>query len=99
MAPTELLAEQHFQTLKRLFAEEGGPSVALLTSSVAGETRSRLLEDLARQQLDVVIGTHALIEEGVDFARSEEHTSALQSLMRISYAVFCLKKTQTKQKH
>src|SRR3546814_9930811 len=35
------------------------------------------------------------IADAVDFARSEEHTSELQSLMRISYAVFCLKKKQT----
>src|SRR3546814_1576568 len=37
------------------------------------------------------------VEQGGDVARSEEHTSELQSLMRISYAVFCLKKTKTKK--
>src|SRR3546814_4695948 len=36
---------------------------------------------------------------GSDWSRSEEHTSELQSLMRISYAVFCLKKKKTKYKH
>jgi ATP-dependent DNA helicase RecG len=69
MAPTELLAEQHFRTLDRLFAGEGAPRVALLTSSVAGDARVRLLDDLARHRVDAVVGTHALIEEGVDFAR------------------------------
>src|SRR3546814_10423012 len=48
-------------------------------------------------------GRHALEASGLDFfftARSEEHTSELQSLMRISYAVFCLKhKKKTKAKH
>src|SRR3546814_6123919 len=45
------------------------------------------LKDVYREQID------ALLEGGVDFIlRSEEHTSELQSLMRISYAVFCLKK-------
>src|SRR3546814_7799474 len=40
--------------------------------------------------------THVIIVSGVGGERSEEHTSELQSLMRISYAVFCLKKKKTK---
>src|SRR3546814_4387936 len=49
------------------------------------------------EQLAVRIGVHAIAVAGrVD--RSEEHTSELQSLMRISYAVFCLKKTITREK-
>ncbi|MGH2377016.1 MAG: ATP-dependent DNA helicase RecG [Candidatus Limnocylindria bacterium] len=69
MAPTELLAEQHHRTLGALFGEAGAPRLELLTSSVTGERRVRLLDDLARQRLDVVVGTHALLEEGVGFAR------------------------------
>jgi ATP-dependent DNA helicase RecG len=69
MAPTELLAEQHFRTLESLFAGDGAPRTALLTSSVGGEQRVQLLDDLARQRIDVVVGTHALIEEGVQLAR------------------------------
>ncbi len=68
MAPTELLAEQHFRTLGELF-ERGGPKIELLTSSVTGDRRARILERLADRSLDVVVGTHALVEEEVGFAR------------------------------
>ncbi len=68
MAPTELLAEQHFRSLSDLF-KMGGPRVALLTSSVTGAARKQTLDDLASGRLDVVVGTHALVEEGVAFKR------------------------------
>ena len=68
MAPTELLAEQHFRTLTMLFAN-GGPSVRLLTSSVSGSDRRDILARLAAGELDVVVGTHALVVEGVEFKR------------------------------
>src|SRR3546814_1308944 len=45
----------------------------------------------------VVTAAHAAPMQGMDADRSEEHTSELQSLMRISYAVFCLKKKKKKQ--
>jgi ATP-dependent DNA helicase RecG len=68
MAPTELLAEQHFRTLSMLFAE-GGPSVRLLTSSVGAADRRAILAQLADGTLDVVVGTHALVVEGVAFKK------------------------------
>src|SRR5213594_16654 len=68
MAPTELLAEQHFRSLASLF-ESGGPRVALLTSSVTGAARQQTLDRLASGDIDVVIGTHALVEESVLFMR------------------------------
>ena len=68
MAPTELLAEQHHRTVSALFAD-GGPSVALLTSSVPAPARREILERLASGALDVVVGTHALVSEGVAFHR------------------------------
>src|SRR3546814_10211783 len=61
----------------------------------SAEQRRLLARDLA-DELELPIGN------AVDFwteARSEEHTSELQSLMRISYAVFCLKKKKHKQEH
>jgi ATP-dependent DNA helicase RecG len=69
MAPTEILAEQHFQTLGRLLVPEGeaGTRIALLTSSVKGEDRDRVYGGLADGSVDIVVGTHALIEEGVTF--------------------------------
>ncbi|HOI43700.1 MAG TPA: DEAD/DEAH box helicase, partial [Elusimicrobiales bacterium] len=64
MAPTEILAEQHALTFGRLL--RGLPvRWALLTSSVKGPARRKILEDAAEGRLDILIGTHALIEEGV----------------------------------
>ncbi len=89
MAPTELLAEQHSRTLRAFFSEPGAPSVEMLTSSVTGERRVRLLDDLARQRVDVVVGTHALLEEGVDFARlglavvDEQHRFGVKQRARL----------------
>jgi ATP-dependent DNA helicase RecG len=68
MAPTELLAEQHHRSLGALFAESG-PRHALLTSSVTGAARQDILADLASGEVEVVVGTHALVEEGVSFKR------------------------------
>ena len=68
MAPTELLAEQHHRSLATLFGPEG-PRHALLTSSVTGAARQEIVARLAAGDLDVVVGTHALVEEGVAFKR------------------------------
>jgi ATP-dependent DNA helicase RecG len=69
MAPTETLAEQHFQTLERLLAGSGLPSAALLTGSTPAARRREALGHLANGQLELVVGTHALIEGDVEFAR------------------------------
>jgi ATP-dependent DNA helicase RecG len=73
MAPTELLAEQHLRTLTTLLAPlgvnvPGGVRVELLTSSTTAAQRRRILADLEAGEVDLVVGTHALIEEGVRFA-------------------------------
>ena len=98
MAPTEVLAEQHYLGVRGLLAEaglspalgeshlgmdslfseqSGGPAVhvALLTGSTAtanynpGISRADLADDIASGQVDLVVGTHALIQEGVSFSR------------------------------
>jgi ATP-dependent DNA helicase RecG len=66
MVPTELLAEQHFGNVRRLL-EPAGYRVALLTSSLKGVERDSLLEEVARGDIHLVVGTHALIQEGVEF--------------------------------
>lgn len=66
MVPTEILAEQHAHSLKQLLAR-ANVSVELLTSSVKGKRRKEMLEKLAVGQIDIVIGTHALIQEEVNF--------------------------------
>ncbi len=68
MAPTETLAEQHAITLGRLLAEEAIP-FALLTGSTAAPIRRQTLNQLASGELGLILGTHALIEPTVRFAR------------------------------
>ncbi|KRF68114.1 ATP-dependent DNA helicase RecG [Bacillus sp. Soil768D1] len=66
MVPTEILAEQHTQSLKAML-EPIGVKVALLTSSVKGKKRRELLQNLESGELDLLIGTHALIQDEVNF--------------------------------
>jgi ATP-dependent DNA helicase RecG len=68
MAPTETLAEQHFATIQRLLGAEP-VRAALLTGSTPAARRADLLAKLASGELSLIVGTHALIEEGVAFAR------------------------------
>jgi ATP-dependent DNA helicase RecG len=68
MAPTETLAEQHAFTLAALLAQEATP-FALLTGATPAPRRREALERLATGELGLVVGTHALIEPGVRFAR------------------------------
>jgi ATP-dependent DNA helicase RecG len=68
MAPTETLAEQHAITLGRLLAAEATP-FALLTGATAAPVRRRALNQLASGELGLILGTHALIEPTVRFAR------------------------------
>ncbi|HNV87194.1 MAG TPA: ATP-dependent DNA helicase RecG, partial [Candidatus Omnitrophota bacterium] len=67
MAPTEVLAEQHYETLVRLLAPFG-LKIALLTGSIRENERSELLADLRNQRIHIAVGTHALIQESVKFA-------------------------------
>ncbi len=67
MAPTEILANQHFETIKE-FLGDLGVGVALLTGSTRPKAREVLHEQLRNGELNILIGTHALIEEVVQFA-------------------------------
>ena len=68
MAPTEILAEQHVQSLIQFFGEMD-IKIELLTSSVNGKARRELLERLANGEIDLIIGTHALIQDVVLFKK------------------------------
>ncbi len=79
MAPTEVLAEQHFAGVRKLLEGLLVPDannlfgdrqlrVELLTSRITNDRRRELLRDLANGGVDILIGTHALIQEGVEFA-------------------------------
>ena len=66
MVPTEILAEQHYLTMHRL-VEPLGVRVMLLTSAIKGSRRRELLETIAAGDVDLLVGTHALIQEGLEF--------------------------------
>ncbi len=66
MVPTEILAEQHYLTMHRL-VEPLGVRVMLLTSAIKGSRRRELLETIAVGDVDLIVGTHALIQEGLEF--------------------------------
>jgi ATP-dependent DNA helicase RecG len=66
MVPTEILAEQHAQSLHEMLSPVN-IKTALLTSSVKGKKRRELLEELKAGKIDILIGTHALIQDEVDF--------------------------------
>ncbi len=66
MAPTEILAQQHFKKLKE-FGEQVELEVAILTGSTPAKERQNVLQDLSEGNIDLIIGTHALIEDRVVF--------------------------------
>ena len=68
MAPTEVLAEQHYLNLRR-WVEPLGVKAALLTSSIKGSEREDLYGRIRRGDVQLVIGTHAVIQEAVEFQR------------------------------
>jgi ATP-dependent DNA helicase RecG len=68
MAPTEVLAEQHYLNIHRL-VEPLGIQVALLTSTIKGSERENLYQRTRKGDIQLVIGTHAVIQEAVEFHR------------------------------
>lgn len=66
MAPTEILAEQHYHTLAKLLAPHG-IRLALLTGKLTRRVRSDVLSNIKEGVIDIVIGTHALIQDDVEF--------------------------------
>jgi ATP-dependent DNA helicase RecG len=88
MAPTELLASQHAQTLRTLL-EPFSVQVGLLAGSVSAKQRKPLLEALANGHCNVVIGTHALFQDAVSFHRlgfvviDEQHRFGVEQRQRL----------------
>lgn len=70
MAPTEILAQQHFQNLLKLLTPLG-IRLALLVGSLKAKERRQIEKLIALGEIDVVVGTHALISEGVEFKNLE----------------------------
>lgn len=87
MAPTSILAEQHYRGLTRQLPNTPGnhkPVVALLTGAISASERRDVLAGLADGSIDMVVGTHAVIEDKVDFANlalvviDEQHRFGVQ---------------------
>jgi ATP-dependent DNA helicase RecG len=69
MAPTEILAEQHLATIRGFLKGMDGIRVELLTGIVKGKQRQEVLEGLADGSVHILVGTHAIIEDTVQFFR------------------------------
>src|SRR5207248_12443 len=72
MAPTEILAEQHFATLSRLFhglPEDLRPHLALLTGTVKGRARAKIYAGVGDGSVQVLVGTQALIQDALEFGK------------------------------
>ncbi len=88
MAPTEILAQQHFNGIKELL-EGSNINLALLTGSIKGNTRKNILSQLASGELHILIGTHAVIEDPVKFHRlglaitDEQHRFGVQQRAKL----------------
>jgi len=89
MAPTELLAEQHGRNFTEWFRPLGLP-VALLSGGQPARTRRSALEGLASGEIRIVVGTHALFQEGIAFADlalvivDEQHRFGVQQRLRLA---------------
>lgn len=103
MAPTEILANQHFASLKEFF-DSLGVQVALLTGKTKIKERGKILQKLKTGDLDILVGTHALIQEDVDFRNlglvitDEQHrfgVSQREKLLEKAQAVHSLVMTAT----
>jgi ATP-dependent DNA helicase RecG len=88
MAPTELLAEQHFRNFQEWFKPLGLP-IALVSGSVGARTRRSALEAIASGEVRIAVGTHALFQEGMDFNHlalvivDEQHRFGVQQRLRL----------------
>jgi len=88
MAPTEILAEQHWATFERLLAPLG-IRIALLTSAVTGRERTERMRAITAGEVNCVVGTHALVQDDVEFRRlglavvDEQHRFGVEHRARL----------------
>jgi ATP-dependent DNA helicase RecG len=68
MAPTEILARQHFETFSRLL-QQARVRITLLTGALTPAQRKRILEKISEGEIDLVVGTQAIVQSGVEFAK------------------------------
>ncbi len=89
MAPTEILASQHFEALKS-FLEPSGVRVGLLTGSTGKKRKQEICEAAASGDIDVLVGTHALFRDGIEYNRlglvitDEQHRFGVEQRAKLS---------------
>ncbi|MGR8929308.1 MAG: ATP-dependent DNA helicase RecG [Gammaproteobacteria bacterium] len=88
MAPTELLAEQHYQNFRQWFAHSG-VQVTMLTGQMKGKSRDATLQAMADGSADIIVGTHALFQDSVQFHKlglviiDEQHRFGVQQRLAL----------------
>ena len=95
MAPTGILATQHYEELNRLF-KDLPVRIALLTGRTTGKERELILQKAAHREVDILVGTHALIQDDVIFSdlalvvTDEQHRFGVRqrAALRCAYTVF-----------
>ncbi|MBS4539749.1 ATP-dependent DNA helicase RecG [Clostridium sp. D2Q-11] len=89
MAPTEILATQHYDEINKLL-KDFGIRCELLVGSLSAKEKLRILEDVKNGNIDILVGTHALIQDGVDFKRlglaitDEQHRFGVRQRAKLS---------------
>ncbi len=89
MAPTEILAEQHYETVRSLL-EPLGVKIALLSGSITKKNKEKILEEIETGKVDIVVGTHAVIQENVRFHKlglaitDEQHRFGVRQRVNLS---------------
>ena len=89
MAPTEVLAKQHYEFLEQVL-EPFNIKIALLTGSTTGKEKKRILEELKQKKIDLIVGTHALIEDQVEIPAlglvitDEQHRFGVRQRLKLS---------------
>jgi ATP-dependent DNA helicase RecG len=102
MAPTEILAGQHFTSIER-YLKDSEVKRVLITGGLTGQKRSQLLRQIATGQIDIVVGTVALLQEDIEFKKlglvviDEQHKFGVhqRAQLRKDAAVHCLVMTAT----
>lgn len=95
LAPTDILANQHYEKIKTLCATQN-ICIELLTAQIKGQKRQQILADLEKGKIDIIIGTHALLENNVIFHKlglaiiDEQHRFGVKQRLAL-----CDKETQT----
>ncbi len=89
MAPTTILANQHFDELSKYF-EKLGITTSIITSSTTKKNKELIVQKLKNKEIDIIIGTHSLIEDNIEFANlglvitDEQHRFGVMQRMKLA---------------